>query len=79
MFDAPKAAHAMFIVTTGLPSTYTVHLEGTPDGVNWFEVGSVINSPMLNFGNWPMLGIRANLISLSDGTLPTLSAWIASA
>jgi hypothetical protein len=80
MFDEPKASHTMFVLTTGSPSTVTVFLEGTPDGVNWFEISSITNTSLLNIGaNWPLAGVRANLTVLSGGSSPTVTAWFASA
>jgi len=80
MFDEPKDSHTVFIITTGSPSSFTVVLEGTPDGRNWFTIATIINTLVTNIGpNWPMLGVRANMTDLSGGASPTISAWISSA
>ena len=80
LFDVPHSSHSLIVEVTGSPDACTVHLEGTIDGVNWFGVAQVtISSLITNVGNFPVMGTRANLVSLSGGSSPTVSAWIAAA
>lgn len=81
----------MYVTSTGSP-TYLVHLEGSHDGVNWFTVAtsssanpvSTVVSGGQQAGSSPVASymhlaryVRANLISLSGGSSPTITATIA--
>ncbi len=82
MFDEPKANYSLFASWTGSPSSVTIHVEGTIDGDNWFNVDQVSTSAtpqILKGGPFPVIGLRANLTALSGGTSPTVTAWVAAA
>jgi len=80
-FDVPKAKFSMQVEVTGSPTSISLELDGTIDGVNFFFMGqwspgqaflAVINACVVK-------GVRANLTSLSGGTSPTVTATIAAA
>jgi len=80
-FDEPKSSISMHVTSTGSPSTITVALEYSIDGINWFlaRVVSATSGTTVNDGYGPALFARANLTALSGGTLPTVTAWLAAA
>ncbi len=82
MFDSPRQLGnaSMQVTYTGLPSNVDVHLEGTLDGVNWTEILGFPFQPSGTIqaaGVDTIMGIRANLITLTGGTAPTVSVWFA--
>jgi hypothetical protein len=82
-FDVPKAAHTLVTTFTGSPSQVIVHLEITLDGSNWVTITQTSGvASTINYsgaGNTPALGARANLVELTGGTSPTVTAFVASA
>lgn len=67
------------VSVTGAPTAVVVNLEGTIDGVNWFVLAvfdlTIAASGAIVFSNTiPVIGSRANLITLTGGTAPTVTA-----
>lgn len=84
-FDSPRyfGVVSLQVFFTGSPSDVEVNLEGTLDGVTWNSMGNW-HSPenpglIASIGVSPVLGLRANLVSLTGGTSPTVTALIATA
>jgi len=70
----------VLVFATGSPSTVTVQLEGSHDDVNWFAVGSptITTAPSYtNFTDLAFRYVRANLVTLSGGSAPTVTVSIA--
>lgn len=83
--EGSRKVHTLVVSATGTPSTVTAELQGSHDGVNWFNMGSAsVNSPAANQGasvsNAEHVAryVRANLTQLSGGSTPTATATIAS-
>lgn len=79
-FDCPKSNVSMQVVLTGSPTTVSVPLEGTVDGVTFiqlvlFNQGSGNNAIVASSGK-PVVAVRANLTVLTGGTSPTVTATI---
>jgi hypothetical protein len=80
MFDKPLSRVSIQSIVVGAP-TISLQLEGTIDGSNWVNLGA--NDPGSITGSYrfagmpPVMGIRANLTSISGGTSPTVTAWVA--
>lgn len=70
-------AHGLVAVTTGAPTAFQVDFEVSFDGTNWFSLGSFTQASThpVWFPDAPTRYTRANLVSLSGGTDPTVSAW----
>jgi len=69
------------VVHTGSPSTVTLTLEGSLDGVNWFTLatwssGSLSSGAIVWAADKPVSQVRANLGTLSGGTSPTVTALL---
>jgi hypothetical protein len=70
------------IVTTGSPSSISVTLQGSLDGVSWFSIGSAVTTATLTLVNLananagPYAFIRADLTTLSGGTSPTVTVLL---
>lgn len=82
-FDKPVKRIAMQTYSTGSPSSYQVQLQLSLDGVNFTSSHSLNTSlttdsisSVSNLFVEPYIAARANLISLSGGTSPTVSAFI---
>jgi hypothetical protein len=78
---------AMQVSVTGAPSSFQVNLEITIDDINWISVlqqtQTGIESPSLAAG-YPLINTafakaRANLVSITGGTSPTVTATIVAA
>jgi len=82
-FDAPKSAFSMQILFTGAPSSWEAHIEGSIDGVNWRMVASLAtgssSGTVVSVSGKALPMVRANLISMSGGSSPTFTAWLAAA
>lgn len=82
-FDTPRifVSAAMQIVSTGSPSTLVVNLEISIDGVHYVDVRQVTNPAngeidgVSNQG--ACLFVRANLVTLSGGSSPTVDVFLA--
>lgn len=85
-FDLGDAASVftMQVVLTGAPATDTTKLEGSLDGTNWFDLtgltlsaaGAVTNSADAGV-HFATRYVRANVTTLTGGTAPTVSVWLA--
>lgn len=74
----------MQTIVTGAPSAFGVKLEGSLDGVVFFDItsmavtavgGKTNNDPAgVTFG---VRYVRANVTSLTGGTAPTVTVWLA--
>lgn len=88
-FDEPKSKFAMQVTYTGSPSNVEVDFEGTLDGVSWTRLFVMQNQNGPIGGNNPIgtgnvlpvlaISVRANLVSLTGGTSPTVTATVAAA
>jgi hypothetical protein len=83
-FDTPKTLVQMQVSFTGSPTTLRVDLEASADGINFFGSGQVDNSNnpghiQLLGDRVPVISARANLVTLSGGTSPTVTAVIIAA
>lgn len=80
-FSRPRRNISMQVVFTSDP-TVKVSLEGTIDGVNWFILASFdtdtgnINKDIISADFVYVISARANLITLSGGTSPTVTATV---
>lgn len=82
LLTTPALNHTMQVVTTGNPTRVIVSLEGSHDGTNWFPM-AVLNTqdhpvPFATSNVLAVQNVRANLLDLSGGTSPTVTATIAS-
>lgn len=78
VFDKPRSPISMQIFATGDPSGGTVFLELSLDGVNFTRGLSVsFGGQLIGAVDIPAVAARANLISLSGGTSPEATVWIA--
>lgn len=82
----PRRSVRMATTVTGSPSTVAVNLEGSLDGTTWTVLGTSTGSAVVN--NLPggpytdtvasvgpeVRYVRANLVTLTGGTAPTVSA-----
>lgn len=75
--DTPKSLASAQIVVTGSPDSFSVSIEITVDGTNWKSLGTLGGETIFPVTGTVFTHIRANLISLSGGTLPTITVTIA--
>jgi hypothetical protein len=76
MFDIPRSPIGMGVTFAGATSVF-VNLEGTFDGVNWINLGTVFSTTgLVTSSNVPVIGIRANLTEIDGGTSPSVTAWV---
>jgi hypothetical protein len=86
-FHVPQTRFSMHVKATGSPTACVVRLEGSVDGSFFASIleidlsGGGLPDPM---NTWnvsatvaPFVAVRANLISLSGGSSPTVTANIA--
>lgn len=74
--------HTIVMASTGNPTTVSVTLEGSHDGVNWFDAGAptiTLSVTKATVDTHLLRYVRANLITLSGGSSPTVTVTIASA
>ena len=73
--------HTIQAVVTGNPTSFTVRLQASLDGVTWNNIGAASQSTRLGPTDFPyaVRYVRAYLESLSGGTSPTVTTYIASA
>jgi hypothetical protein len=81
-FDSVRVVRvAMQVSFTGSPAVSKVQVEVTLDGSNWSGVVDTPDSPANGFYNqgseFACTAVRANLVSLSGGTSPTVTCVIA--
>lgn len=87
-FDTPKLSISMQVSFTGSPTSVVVGLEGSVDGQNFVQLREFNTSQNSNGDivtnvpaspSAPVIVARANLITLTGGTSPTVTATIAAA
>jgi hypothetical protein len=82
VFDTPKTGVSFQIVPAG-NSTFVVGLEGSLDGINFTNIGETSPagsaSQIITYNSGAIIAARANLISISGGTNPTVTVIIAAA
>lgn len=63
------------IVVTGAPTATQTDLEGSINGTTWYslDISTTLTSEMRHVVNKPVNFIRANLITLTAGTAPTVT------
>jgi hypothetical protein len=68
--------HTAELIVTGAPATCTYRLQGTGDGVTWFNVSAAdvtcTTSTVAFEANKPVMQVRGSLITLTGGTAPTV-------
>lgn len=81
-FSRPRRNLSMQVVFTSNPSPVKVTLEGTIDGTDWFTLAtfdtgaSSNNKDIISADIVSVLSARANLITLTGGTTPNVTATI---
>ncbi len=74
---SPPRRMTMWVINTGNPNLMQVDLEGSPDNIAWFTMGTTFQSgEVTTYPDLPYA--RANLKNLSGGINPTVTAWITS-
>lgn len=78
-FDKPRSPLALQVAVTGAPSSAVVSLQASLDGVTWSDVTGIQGAGATNLGGSDFLALflRANLVELTGGTSPTVTAFIA--
>ena len=76
-----RTAHALDTTITGSPSAVTVNLEGSLDGTAWvvLATSTATAGDVQTVSGKGVRYVRANLVALTGGTAPTVTALIASA
>lgn len=76
-----RSVHTMQTVVTGAPSGVTVNLEGSLTGGAWVTLASSTSTTgdVQTASGKAVRYVRANLATLTGGTGPTVTAYIASA
>lgn len=75
--------YSLVVSTIGSPTSARVDLQGSFDGIDWFATGVSVTTTTTGHGSvadshlWRFL--RANLITLTGGSAPTVTALVASA
>jgi hypothetical protein len=81
-FSRPRDRISMQVSFTGGSPTVKVQLEGTINGTNWFILAtfdtgaSGANGDIVTSSTHVVLKARANLVTLSGGSSPTVTAVI---
>lgn len=67
--------HTWQTIITGSPTSVTVRLEGSIDGTNWFQLdeSTSLTNEMRHIAYKLATQVRANLITLSGGSTPTVT------
>lgn len=71
-----SARHTVMVTVSGAPSACTVNLDGSLDGVHWFDLSGPQNAAantMFHVVDKPVIYVRGNLSALSGGTSPSVS------
>lgn len=70
-------AHTAELIVTGGPAACTYRLQGSRDGVTWFNISAAditCTATTVAFENGkPAVTVRGNLLTLSGGTTPTVT------
>lgn len=84
-FGEVRTKHSIQVIITGAPATCVVNLEGSLDGgTTWFSLGTgwtltpQVSGDILAFIDKPVTSLRANLVTLTGGASPKVTAHIAS-
>jgi len=81
--DTPKTKASLQLSYTGSPTEAEVSVEYTIDRANWkslavFAASSDPSGKLVTVGDLgPFTAMRANLTSLTGGSSPTVTVWIA--
>lgn len=75
-YDKPRRV-TMQVIVTGSPSGLEVDLEQSLDGTNFISIGNTSSPNNMTLASSFAPYARANLVSLSGGTSPTVTAWLA--
>ena len=70
--------YAVQVVATGSPTGITVDLEGSLDGTNFLEIGTISAAGIFFVTDSPVKHVRANLTALTGGTAPTVTVLVGS-
>ena len=80
---SPRYVHGMQVILTGAPTAVRVDLEGSTDGgTTWGKVGTWDTADGKGSGDFLFVEgasvnrLRANLVTLTGGTVPTVTANI---
>jgi hypothetical protein len=79
VFSGPQTTVSMQVTFTGAPTTLTVVMEGSLDGVNFTTLGTATNptnNAIVTSTTTEALYARANMTVLTGGTSPTVTARI---
>lgn len=76
-FNVPGSdVHTIAAIVTGSPSSCTMHLEGSLDGTNYFDISgdqTCTSNVMFHVTARAVALVRANVTLFSGGTSPTIS------
>jgi len=78
--ESVASTYGVIVTATGGPSTVTCSLEGSHDNVNWYTVPSptiTAAGTFTLFQNLLFRYVRVNLVTLSGGSSPTVTATVA--
>jgi len=79
-FDVPKRFISMQINANGTTAQWDVQLEVTLDRVTWVSIANIQvttnGSTLVGSETGPVIGVRANLVEVTDGTF---NAFVAGA
>lgn len=81
-FTVPRKEHTVQVVVTGAPVAVTIDLEGSLNGTEWFQLANYVftagdiaaEQAMFHVTNKPVMDVRANLVTLTGGASPTVTA-----
>lgn len=79
-----RGMHSMQVTFTGSPTGVKVNIEGRIDGANYATIGTFdtaagnVSGDIVSVTNANIDDIRANLVTLSGGAAPTVTASIVS-
>lgn len=69
--------HTAELIVTGAPTTCTYRLQGSRDGITWFNLSaadvSCVATTVAFESNKPAVTVRGNLVTLTGGTAPTIT------
>lgn len=83
-FGLPKTKHSLQVIHTGTPTAVKVTLLGSNDGTNYTIIGTWdsadghVSTDMIFVDGAPVTHVKANLVTLTAGTDPTVTAIITS-
>lgn len=73
----PLSRFTSYATVTGAPTAVSAILEGSLDGTSWFPMNSHSAGGVLYFTSGPVKYVRGNLATLTGGTTPTVTLWVA--